>query len=127
MADHRIVFQKLGILLKVSFNPLFCLKSVNAATTTAIQRLDNQRGFNIQPIDLVDTLKKPGWGMRYIQLFCQILQGLRDRKPRLKGRCARCRYLDICNGNLRVRAEAVHGDVWASDPACYLTEEEIGL
>jgi len=56
-----------------------------------------------------------------------LLQGLRDRKPRLKGRCGRCRYLDACNGNLRVRAEAVHGDVWADDPACYLTDEEIGL
>jgi radical SAM protein with 4Fe4S-binding SPASM domain len=56
-----------------------------------------------------------------------LLRGLRDRKPRLKGRCARCRYLDICNGNLRVRAEAVHGDVWDADPACYLTEEEIAL
>ncbi len=56
-----------------------------------------------------------------------LLQGLRDRKPRLSGRCGRCRYLDICNGNLRVRAEAVYGDVWADDPACYLTDEEIGL
>ncbi len=56
-----------------------------------------------------------------------LLQALRDRKPRLKGRCGRCKYLDMCNGNLRVRAEAEHGDVWADDPACYLTDEEIGL
>lgn len=56
-----------------------------------------------------------------------LLQGLRDRRPRFKGRCGRCRYLDICNGNLRVRAEAAYGDVWADDPACYLTDEEIGL
>jgi MoaA/NifB/PqqE/SkfB family radical SAM enzyme len=45
----------------------------------------------------------------------------------LKGRCARCNYLDICNGNLRVRAESVHGDVWAEDPACYLSDDEIGI
>ena len=56
-----------------------------------------------------------------------LLQGLKNRKGRLKGRCARCRYLDLCNGNLRVRAEAVFGDVWAPDPACYLSDEEIGL
>lgn len=56
-----------------------------------------------------------------------LLKGLRDRKPLLKGRCAGCQYLDVCNGNLRVRAEAVFGDVWADDPACYLTDEEIGL
>jgi radical SAM protein with 4Fe4S-binding SPASM domain len=56
-----------------------------------------------------------------------LLQGLRNRKGLLKGRCARCQYLDLCNGNLRVRAEAVFDDVWAEDPACYLSEEEIGL
>jgi len=56
-----------------------------------------------------------------------LLCGLRDRRQRLTGRCARCRFLDVCNGNLRVRAEAVYGDVWAPDPACYLTDEEIGL
>jgi len=56
-----------------------------------------------------------------------LLRGLKNRKGLLKGRCARCRYLDLCNGNLRVRAEAVFGDVWAEDPACYLTDEEIGI
>ena len=44
-----------------------------------------------------------------------------------EGRCAKCRWLDICGGNFRVRAEAISGDVWAPDPACYLTDEEIGL
>lgn len=54
-----------------------------------------------------------------------LLQDLRRRKKLLKGRCPRCKYLDVCNGNLRARAEAVCGDMWAEDPACYLTEEEI--
>ncbi|MBI2914354.1 MAG: putative heme d1 biosynthesis radical SAM protein NirJ1 [Firmicutes bacterium] len=54
-----------------------------------------------------------------------ILVGLRDRRPLLKGRCSRCRWLDVCNGNFRARAEAVTGDFWESDPACYLTDEEI--
>ena len=56
-----------------------------------------------------------------------LMAGLKDRKPLLKGRCAACKYLDICNGNFRVRAEAVYGDVWAPDPACYLSDEEIGI
>ncbi len=56
-----------------------------------------------------------------------LLKGLKDRKGLLKGRCGRCRYLDLCNGNLRVRAEAVSGDIWADDPACYLSNAEIGL
>ena len=56
-----------------------------------------------------------------------LMLGLKNRKALLKGRCARCNYLDICNGNLRVRAESVHGDVWAEDPACYLSDDEIGI
>ena len=56
-----------------------------------------------------------------------LMAGLKDRKPLLKGRCAECQYLHLCNGNFRVRAEAVYGDVWAPDPACYLTDEEIGI
>jgi len=56
-----------------------------------------------------------------------LLRDLKNRKSLLKGRCARCQYLDLCNGNLRVRAETVFGDVWAEDPACYLTDTEIGI
>lgn len=56
-----------------------------------------------------------------------LMAGLKNRKPLLKGRCGACQYLDICNGNFRVRAEAVYDDVWAPDPACYFTDEEIGL
>jgi Fe-coproporphyrin III synthase len=56
-----------------------------------------------------------------------LMAGLKNRKPLLKGRCAKCKWLDICNGNFRVRAAAVNGDIWSPDPACYLTDEEIGL
>ncbi len=56
----------------------------------------------------------------------EFLMKLKDKKQHVKGRCSRCRWLDICGGNFRVRAEAVSGDVWAPDPACYLTDEEIG-
>ncbi len=52
---------------------------------------------------------------------------LRERKKYLTGRCAACKWLDICNGNFRVRAEAMTGDVWAPEPDCYLSDEEIGL
>ncbi len=56
-----------------------------------------------------------------------ILAGLKNRKSLLKGRCARCKWLEVCNGNFRARAEAVYGDFWAEDPACYLTNQEIGI
>lgn len=52
---------------------------------------------------------------------------LKEKKKYVKGRCATCRWLDVCGGNFRVRAEAVAGDVWAPDPACYLTDEEIAV
>lgn len=54
-----------------------------------------------------------------------ILRGLKDRKPLLKGRCTKCNWLSVCNGNFRARAEAATGDFWESDPACYLTDGEI--
>jgi 12,18-didecarboxysiroheme deacetylase len=57
----------------------------------------------------------------------EFLMKLKEKKKHVTGRCAKCRWLDICGGNFRVRAEAISGDVWAPDPACYLTDEEVGL
>ena len=59
----------------------------------------------------------------------ELMAGLKDRKALIKAnadRCAKCKWLDICNANFRVRAEAIYDNVWADDPACYLTKEEIG-
>ncbi|EPR44380.1 putative heme d1 biosynthesis protein, NirJ1 [Desulfovibrio sp. X2] len=55
----------------------------------------------------------------------EMLHKLKDKRPYVGGRCARCRFLNICGGNFRARAEAVYGDIWAQDPACYLTDDEI--
>lgn len=55
----------------------------------------------------------------------ELLLKLKEKKKYMNGRCASCRWLDICGGNFRVRAEAVTGDVWAPDPACYLSDDEI--
>ena len=57
----------------------------------------------------------------------ELMYRLKDKRPHLKGRCAACRWLNICGGNFRVRAEAATGDLWAPDPACYLSDEEIAL
>jgi 12,18-didecarboxysiroheme deacetylase len=57
----------------------------------------------------------------------ELMAKLKDKRPHVKGRCSMCRYLDICGGNLRVRAEAATGDLWAPDPACYLTDEETAV
>lgn len=55
----------------------------------------------------------------------ELMAQLKDKRSHVKGRCATCRWLDVCGGNFRARAEAVSGDIWAPDPACYLTGEEI--
>ncbi|MCM8735593.1 heme d1 biosynthesis radical SAM protein NirJ [Azospirillum sp. A1-3] len=55
-----------------------------------------------------------------------ILAGLKQRPRPVTGRCASCRFLAICNGNTRVRAEKLTGNPWAEDPGCYLTATEIG-
>ncbi|MCH8229206.1 MAG: SPASM domain-containing protein [Chloroflexi bacterium] len=54
----------------------------------------------------------------------EFLAQLRDRKPLLGEPCKSCKWLSVCNGNLRVRAESATGDPWGHDPACYLTPEE---
>ncbi len=54
-----------------------------------------------------------------------LLLKLKEKKKHVGGKCATCKWLDICAGNFRVRAEALTGDVWAADPACYLTDDEI--
>ncbi|MBI5683203.1 MAG: radical SAM protein [Deltaproteobacteria bacterium] len=56
-----------------------------------------------------------------------LMKGLKNKTKMVKGRCKACHYLDICGGNYRVRAEVIHSDVWAEDPGCYLTDEEIGI
>ncbi|MGC8555379.1 MAG: radical SAM protein, partial [Candidatus Acidulodesulfobacterium sp.] len=45
---------------------------------------------------------------------------LRDRKRFLKGRCASCGHLDICNGGSRARAYGIYNDYFAEDPSCYV-------
>lgn len=55
----------------------------------------------------------------------ELMYRLKDKRPWVKGRCKDCRWLDICGGNFRVRAEAATGDLWEADPACFLTDEEI--
>lgn len=59
----------------------------------------------------------------------ELLRKLRERDKHIVGRCAaaNCRWFDVCNGNFRVRAEAVTGNPWAPDPACYLTDGEIRI
>ena len=56
-----------------------------------------------------------------------IMAGLKQRPRKIGGRCGACSFFDVCGGNTRVRAFQLTGDPWAEDPACYLSDEEIGV
>jgi len=100
----------------------------------------NSSGVNISNIDNVGNVHPDTFWWDYNlgnvkeRKFSDIWQDRRDllmdglkSKPRpLKGRCGECSYIDICGGNTRVRAYQLTDDFWAEDPACYLTDIEIG-
>ena len=56
-----------------------------------------------------------------------LMKGLKNRPEVIKGRCRVCKYFELCGGSMRVRAQRVYGDPFGPDPACYLTDKEIGL
>jgi radical SAM protein with 4Fe4S-binding SPASM domain len=50
---------------------------------------------------------------------------LEERQARMSGPCAACQWFHICGGGFRTRAAfANDGDLWGSDPGCYLLDEE---
>lgn len=55
----------------------------------------------------------------------ELLNKLRQTPRQIKGKCAQCKYIDICNGGSRSRAYAISGDLWEEDPSCYLSYQEI--
>ncbi|MCX7220592.1 MAG: heme d1 biosynthesis radical SAM protein NirJ [Burkholderiales bacterium] len=56
-----------------------------------------------------------------------LMAGLKAVPRQIKGRCGECSYFDVCGGNTRVRALQLTDDPWQEDPACYLSDEEIGV
>jgi radical SAM protein with 4Fe4S-binding SPASM domain len=48
-----------------------------------------------------------------------------ERQSRMNGPCAECKWFSICGGGFRTRAAFSNdGDLWGSDPGCYLREVE---
>ncbi len=66
--------------------------------------------------------KTRAWGDESVGEF---LRKLRNKQAYVQGRCSGCRFLAICGGNFRARADMLTGNPWAEDPACYLTDMEI--
>jgi Fe-coproporphyrin III synthase len=73
------------------------------------------------------NVKERKFGEIWMDTKDEVMAGLKDRKNLIKGRCSHCRFLELCNANFRARAEAIYQDIWQEDPACYLTDEEIGV
>ena len=76
--------------------------------------------------DLGDVRRRP-FSEIWMDTSDPVMQGLKDRRNYIKGRCRLCKFFNVCGGSLRVRADLHFGDPWAPDPACYLTDVEIGL
>ena len=98
----------------------------------------NRSGQNIAAIDPVGNVHYDQFSWHYNcgsireKPFSEIwstatdprLAILRNRRGLLPETCQSCRFLPVCNGNLRTRAEAATGDWLGLDPSCYLTDDE---
>lgn len=51
---------------------------------------------------------------------------LRERENHLEGRCGVCVFKPLCRGSHRERALVQSGALWAPDPACVMSDAEIG-
>ncbi len=101
----------------------------------------NSSGVNISNIDNVgnvhpDTMwwhyslgnvRERPFSSIWVDTSDPVMAGLKARPRNIGGRCNRCCHFDICAGNTRIRALQLTGDPWAEDPACYLTDREIGI
>ncbi len=116
-------------------------QSYDHIRTKLVQWGGNATGVNISNIDnLGDVHPDTMWwhyklgnvkDRKFSEIWSDVsdpvMAGLKQKPRKIKGRCANCVHFDICGGNTRVRAMQLTGDPWAEDPACYLTDAEIGL
>jgi radical SAM protein with 4Fe4S-binding SPASM domain len=73
----------------------------------------------------VGNVREKSFGDIWTDSGNELMMKLKEKAKHVTGRCSECKFLELCGGNFRARAEAMTGDMWASDPACYLTDEEI--
>ena len=56
-----------------------------------------------------------------------VLKKLRNKSGFADKRCLGCRWFDLCKGNFRFLGSEADDKYWLNEPACYLTDEEIGI
>lgn len=131
-ADGVYLYLKLKETDPVAAEKLLALLRQNGGNRSGMAFANVDHLGNVHPDQFTQyitfgNLRENSFGDIWTSQDHPIQAGLKNRKPLLKGRCRLCQWQDCCNGNFRARAEAVTGDFWEADPACYLTDEEIGL
>jgi len=129
-ADGIYLYMKLKELMPSRAEEVYRLLLQNGGNRSGIAFANIDSYGNVHPDQFTQNhclgnVKETPFSEIWSNMNSSVLSGLKNRKPLLKGRCSQCNWLHLCNGNFRARAEAVTGDFWASDPACYLTDEEI--
>jgi len=93
-----------------------------------IVNIDTRGGLHPDPlmydVKLGSVLEKE-FGEIWSASDNEILRRLRERPRKIKGRCGKCAWLGVCGGASRTRAQRITGDMWESDPACYISDCEI--
>ena len=56
-----------------------------------------------------------------------VLKKLRNKSKFADPRCLKCRWFELCKGNYRFLDSQADDAYWLNEPACYLTDEEIGI
>ena len=125
------------LLQRLASDPERCAKALelirwngggNHSSGVGIGNIDTQG--NVHPDQFWQTynlgnVKEQPFSQIWSRTDDPILNGLRTRPRPVTGRCATCKYLDLCGGGFRVRAWQRFGDPWREDPGCYLSDEEI--
>lgn len=142
-ADYPLEVLTVGNHTDAAYVLMHLEKSDPARAAAVRERLrgtgGNRSGCNISAIDPIGDVHYDQFSWHYTcgnvreAKFSKIwseatderLAIMRDRRAYLPEKCQACRFVDVCNGNLRTRAEAATGDWLGMDPSCYLSDEEV--
>ena len=67
----------------------------------------------------IGNVRKQGFSEVWNDSSNPILSAFRNKTEKLKGRCGKCTYKELCGGGCRIRAYVQSGDLWAEDPLCF--------
>lgn len=69
------------------------------------------------------NVREKSFGEIWLNQNDPFLQKLRHKAELVTGRCGECRHKALCSG-CRIRSEAINGDLWSEDPACFISDEK---